>query len=170
MATTKRRCTACKGYFPAEEMLRASGLTNVCSHSCLETFKNKYRKKRERRQEHRENKHRYGRRLPGQIRDKVRERDGIRCRFCGKNSEIQIHHIQYRSQGGSDAPWNLISLCADHHLMVHGDKKRWQRVLQMTIWLHEAEGMYCTVPQVERAFRAAFDVEAWLDPFGDADD
>jgi hypothetical protein len=42
-------------------------------------------------------------------------------RACG----IQPHHIKPRSQGGSDDPSNLISLCAAHHLHgIHGGRMR----------------------------------------------
>jgi hypothetical protein len=34
---------------------------------------------------------------------------------------VHAHHIILRSQGGTDDEWNLISLCAVHHLRgIHG--------------------------------------------------
>jgi hypothetical protein len=27
-----------------------------------------------------------------------------------------VHHIRYRSHGGSEAPWNKVRLCVPHHL------------------------------------------------------
>jgi 5-methylcytosine-specific restriction endonuclease McrA len=46
-------------------------------------------------------------------------RDGLRCRICGEYAgvDIQHHHIVYRSKGGEDTTANLISLCANCHLV-----------------------------------------------------
>ena len=60
---------------------------------------------------------------------RIYERDGWRCTAPGCTSQrnLQRHHIVFRSQGGSDAPSNLTTLCAWHHLRgVHG------RVLRCT--------------------------------------
>lgn len=38
---------------------------------------------------------------------------------------VHAHHIKARSQGGSDDEWNLVSLCAAHHLHgIHGGRIR----------------------------------------------
>lgn len=47
----------------------------------------------------------------------VEERDHG-CVFCG-SPDTHLHHITYRSRGGVDEDWNLISLCARHHEWVH---------------------------------------------------
>ncbi len=48
----------------------------------------------------------------------VFERDGWRCTVPGCTSQrnLQSHHIQFRSAGGSDALENQTTLCAFHHL------------------------------------------------------
>ena len=54
----------------------------------------------------------------------VLSRDGYRCP-CGKkgcSTKLEVHHIKYRSQGGSDAPDNLIALCSKHHKALHDGK------------------------------------------------
>lgn len=53
---------------------------------------------------------------------KVRERDRCQCQVPGcSRRAVHSHHIVSRSRGGSDAPWNLVGLCALHHLHgVHG--------------------------------------------------
>lgn len=33
------------------------------------------------------------------------------CQFCGREGNVENHHIFPRSQGGPDSKWNLISLC-----------------------------------------------------------
>ncbi len=54
------------------------------------------------------------------IYDEVRARDHSRCRVCGTAQMVEVHHIQYRSQGGPDEAWNLISLCKLCHMRAHG--------------------------------------------------
>ena len=44
--------------------------------------------------------------------------DWIGCAICNKTSDW-IHHIIYRSQGGSDEAANLIALCDYHHKCSH---------------------------------------------------
>jgi len=54
----------------------------------------------------------------------VLSRDGYKCQ-CGQKgcaSTLEVHHIKYRSQGGSDAPENLITLCSKHHKALHDGK------------------------------------------------
>jgi hypothetical protein len=50
-------------------------------------------------------------------RPSVFERDGWRCAVPGCTSQrnLHLHHIRFRSAGGSDEPENLITLCAAHH-------------------------------------------------------
>jgi hypothetical protein len=65
-----------------------------------------------------------GRRTPQ--RDAL-QRDGHLCQVPGcSRGAVHAHHIVYRSRGGSDAPENLVSLCAAHHL--HGVHRGWVRV------------------------------------------
>jgi hypothetical protein len=49
---------------------------------------------------------------------RVFDRDGWRCTFAGCTSygNLQDHHIEYRSQGGSDELANRTTLCVWHHL------------------------------------------------------
>lgn len=57
-------------------------------------------------------------------------RDGSSCRVCGKFcpprggllTRGHAHHLQYRSQGGPDETWNLVTLCAGCHDEEHGGK------------------------------------------------
>lgn len=56
--------------------------------------------------------------VPIALERSVRRRDR-RCRFpgCDHPAELsQVHHIVPRAQGGPTTLWNLISLCAFHHL------------------------------------------------------
>ena len=54
---------------------------------------------------------------------RVFERDGWRCTVpgCSSYRNLHNHHIEYRSHGGPDDPWNRTALCAAHHQRaVHG--------------------------------------------------
>lgn len=44
--------------------------------------------------------------------------DEVFCTQCGALA-VDIHHISFRSQGGSDEVENLIALCRKHHLEAH---------------------------------------------------
>ena len=50
-------------------------------------------------------------------------RDKYTCQVCkAKNTKLEVHHIKYRSRGGTDDLDNLITLCADCHKKVHAEK------------------------------------------------
>jgi hypothetical protein len=54
------------------------------------------------------------------LRRAARDRDNCRCRFPGCESRrVDLHHIQYWSNGGHTKLDNLVSLCKYHHLLVH---------------------------------------------------
>ena len=61
----------------------------------------------------------------------VFERDHGRCRICGRNSGIQLHHILYRSERKDliDEPSNCIMLCYQCHALVHSNKHKYQPIL-----------------------------------------
>lgn len=52
----------------------------------------------------------------------VLNRDNYTCRHCKgrhKDSKLEVHHIVFRSQGGSDEESNLITLCHTCHTDLH---------------------------------------------------
>ena len=53
------------------------------------------------------------------LREAVFTRDGYTCQCCGRNIEdgavLHVHHIQYRSRGGSNRMGNLITVCDKCH-------------------------------------------------------
>jgi 5-methylcytosine-specific restriction endonuclease McrA len=53
------------------------------------------------------------------LRQQVLRRDGWRCQCCGHRSNLEIHHKEFRSQGGDDCENNLITMCAVCHSIVH---------------------------------------------------
>jgi 5-methylcytosine-specific restriction endonuclease McrA len=54
----------------------------------------------------------------------VLERDGWRCQVCGSMQNLQVHHLRFRSQSGSDEEHNLITLCAECHEQMHREPRR----------------------------------------------
>ena len=64
----------------------------------------------------------------------IYRRDRFTCALCDDNHGLQIHHVMKRSQGGTNSPHNLITLCSDCHALAHGTKLRdWQDVTQEDI-------------------------------------
>lgn len=160
----KARCSQCKQYFMKDEMLQTGlgGLGGICTQECFDAYLQKVRDKRVRRKENREKKHvnTGGRRLPGTCRDRVKRRDSETCRWCGTTDLVQIHHVRYRSEGGPDTPRNLISLCAGCHERAHSNKKKYQPILLLWLWLFYVEENEVTV---EAAFRAGAMYPEWVD-------
>ena len=62
--------------------------------------------------------HAYKRDWP-RIRREVKDRDGWRCRKCGKAGRLEVHHKVAVRDGGDDHPNNLETLCLDCHYAVH---------------------------------------------------
>ncbi len=54
-----------------------------------------------------------------QLCQQVLQRDGWRCQKCGSRLDLQVHHIELRSQSGDDSEENLITLCARCHTGIH---------------------------------------------------
>lgn len=55
----------------------------------------------------------------------VLNRDNYICQYCNgkrKDSKLEVHHIVYRSQNGSDEESNLITLCHTCHKALHDGK------------------------------------------------
>lgn len=50
----------------------------------------------------------------------VLHRDGYQCQKCKtKKGKLHVHHVVFRSNGGTDSPENLIVLCSDCHDKLH---------------------------------------------------
>lgn len=58
------------------------------------------------------------------IRYYVLARDNYTCQVCGKSKGkiFQLHHIIYRSNGGTDSAGNLITVCTDCHTAANHKK------------------------------------------------
>jgi hypothetical protein len=53
-----------------------------------------------------------------EIREAVISRDKC-CTVCGKTSGLEVHHVIYRSKGGTDDMGNLVTLCKSCHAEKH---------------------------------------------------
>lgn len=54
-----------------------------------------------------------------ELRRFVFHRDKWRCRVCLRRTGLTAHHIVFRSHGGDDASYNLLSLCCGCHDGLH---------------------------------------------------
>ena len=53
-------------------------------------------------------------------REAILHRDNYTCQCCGKkNCRLEVHHIKFKSNGGTDDEENLITLCKECHDGVH---------------------------------------------------
>lgn len=150
---SKLRCSSCREYFDRTETFRVVALARFCSEGCYSDYLYRRRPQRATPPPSRARKAS----LPLDVRRNVRARDGQVCRFCGQRGQ-QVHHIQYRSSGGSDEPSNLILLCDEHHTLVHSNKRVWQPILFGVVWMGYVEASWLTVPQFMRRFRLSLDV------------
>lgn len=145
----KRRCYICREYFPRDGMLY-HGLVSICTHKCMRTYRADISLKRKKSTK---------KKMPGDVRQAVLARDGNRCRFCRTLDSIHVHHIRYRSEGGPHVETNLITLCSDHHDLIHSNKRKWQPVLLAVIEEQYEEGHFYVVP--EMAVRMGVEDAVW---------
>ncbi|PYX53030.1 MAG: hypothetical protein DMG73_21240 [Acidobacteria bacterium] len=54
-----------------------------------------------------------------QLRNRVLHRDSWKCQSCGKRSNLEVHHKEFRSRSGRDSEGNLITLCTACHAAAH---------------------------------------------------
>jgi 5-methylcytosine-specific restriction endonuclease McrA len=57
--------------------------------------------------------------IPAKVAHAVRLRDHGKCRFCGSDRYLELHHIVPVSQGGENTVENLITVCSAHHKFIH---------------------------------------------------
>jgi len=58
------------------------------------------------------------------VSEAIKERDDWRCYICGKDTDLHVHHIIPRSDGGPDIPENLVTLCSGCHRSVESGNVR----------------------------------------------
>ena len=115
----KVRCSFCRKYVERDAAVRRS-IQAFCSEDHLQEYINSTRKKQVIKQKKKSNDLSSGDKL------EIIKLDEFRCRYCGTEYGLHVHHIKYRSEGGSNDLSNLITLCFKHHDTVHSNKKRYQ--------------------------------------------
>lgn len=57
------------------------------------------------------------------VKEYIRFRDGFKCHHChrkgGPNVRLEVHHIIWRCNGGTNRPDNLVTLCHECHSALH---------------------------------------------------
>lgn len=54
------------------------------------------------------------------VRPYVLQRDGHRCVRCGRPGPgLHVHHVVWRSRGGTNDPRNLVTYCGNCHHLQH---------------------------------------------------
>jgi CO dehydrogenase/acetyl-CoA synthase alpha subunit len=53
------------------------------------------------------------------VRKEALRRDNYECIECGKNENLNVHHVIPISEGGEDSLNNVITLCIDCHIEAH---------------------------------------------------
>src|SRR5205807_2211106 len=54
------------------------------------------------------------------VKQYVLHRDKHTCKKCKQDKcKLEVHHIHFRSNGGTDSPDNLITLCSSCHDKLH---------------------------------------------------
>lgn len=81
------------------------------------------------------------------------------CVVCGGGTGLETHHIVPQAEGGSDAPGNLVCLCATCHDDHHGGRiaiERWEDTSagRRLVWRRIAEPVAAAGPTAE--------LEAWV--------
>lgn len=140
------RCSGCKRYIPRSDAIRI-GLSAFCSQECVYDKSRKTQAKAAKKSR--------SKRAPmdSALRDGVIISDGFRCRYCGRGGTLHVHHVLYRSEQGPDSRDNLISLCGDHHQLVHSDKKLYQPLCLEIIRRREADGdLFTLIPELEISY------------------
>lgn len=81
------------------------------------------------------------RKLTKKLRPKVLERDENKCCICGRQGDMEVHHIQAIYLGGKTVMENLITLCSDCHKFAPDTKQEFDNYISspeifkmMTLW------------------------------------
>jgi 5-methylcytosine-specific restriction endonuclease McrA len=66
--------------------------------------------------------------IPRETWRRVLERDGERCQRCGAEDGLHVHHIVFRSQGGTHDEDNLVTVCNNCHEDIHQRRTAVKRI------------------------------------------
>ena len=129
------RCKRCREFVKKEDSIKL-GVSSFCSEEHLQEWqRERMAKQRERLISRSVEKD-----IPLSTRQRILSADGHHCRFCGTPYLLHIHHITYRSEGGDHEFSKLITLCWEHHDLVHSDKSLYQPLCRAIVWSREIDG------------------------------
>lgn len=82
------------------------------------------------------------RNIPPATRRAVLHRDGLRCVVPGCRCRLwlDVHHLRARASGGTHDEANLVTLCSQHHRLVHDGVLGLERVAGGGIEVRHADG------------------------------
>ena len=86
--------------------------------------------------------------IPPARRRAVERRDGGRCRVPGCRHAIfvDVHHLNLRSEGGTEELDNLLTLCAAHHRALHRGRLRIEGTPSQGLTFRHADGTLYGAP------------------------
>ena len=62
------------------------------------------------------------------VKQAVLSRDNYTCQICGKQKQhLHVHHIVFKSKGGSDRMDNLVTLCRECHEKIHNGELKFNK-------------------------------------------
>lgn len=50
------------------------------------------------------------------------QKDSFKCQLCGKDNNLQVHHLNYRNLGKENIDHDIITLCEGCHKIAHKNK------------------------------------------------
>lgn len=146
------RCKWCRTYVEKETAIPV-GLSFFCSDDHLGQWRQKVRAPKSRLRK-RASDRQTTKDISPATRQAVYESDLHRCRFCGTEFVLALHHVMYRSEGGDHQPHNLITLCAEHHNLIHSDKGRYQPLCLGVVFLREVHSdHFILIPELEHTLQ-----------------
>ena len=95
----------------------------------------------------------------------VLNRDSYTCQYCKgkkKDNRLHVHHIIYRSNGGSDDESNLITLCKICHNDVHSNKITLKKIGNKKSQLNHATQMNSIRIQLLRQIPTAIETFGYI--------
>ena len=96
-------------------------------------------------------------------RQKVLWRDGYVCQHCRSKERLQAHHINYKSNGGTNTVRNGIALCKDCHEDLH--KNLWvvdKKPAHFKYPAHLQQGKSWLFQELEKRFQSVFVCFGWM--------
>lgn len=150
------RCMHCRGYMERSESFWTGpgGVGRICTEDCFNEWKDRKRPKPGQVRVERKERSRKRPGIPVELRATVRKRDGQCCWWCGGQAR-EVHHVNYRSEGGLDEENNLVLLCFHCHQMVHSSKEVYKPILTAYLYAYYFLDEKLSMKQVVRRLRAS---------------